>query len=455
MRLGQHRRMQTIEEAAEALAAGRASAAALVDEALARIEGSAVRGTFTAVHADAARAQARALDALRSAGAPPSRYAGIPVTVKDLFDEAGRTTAAGSVVLRGAPPAAADAPAVARLRRLGFVVIGRTGMTEFAFSGLGVNPHHGTPPSPWDRETGRLPGGSSSGAAVAAAEGMGFGGLGTDTGGSCRVPAALCGVVGFKPTARRVPLAGALPLSPSLDSVGPLARSVACCAVLDAAIAGDEAPRAAAPRSASELRLGLPRGTFLTEDMDGAVAAAFTRALSRLATAGARIELFDLPELAELPVVNATGGFAASEAWAWHRRLIAERADGYDQRILARIRRGERMAAADYIELVAARARIIAAVARRTAPFDAVLCPTCPVVPPAIADVEEEAAYNRINMLLLRNTSVANFLDRCSISLPIHRPGEAPVGLMLTGERMADRALLAAAAGVEAALPER
>jgi aspartyl-tRNA(Asn)/glutamyl-tRNA(Gln) amidotransferase subunit A len=189
--------------------------------------------------------------------------------------------------------------------------------------------------------------------------------------------------------------------------------------------------------------------------MDGAVAAAFTRALSRLATAGARIELFDLPELAELPVVNATGGFAASEAWAWHRRLIAERADGYDQRILARIRRGERMAAADYIELVAARARIIAAVARRTAPFDAVLCPTCPVVPPAIADVEEEAAYNRINMLLLRNTSVANFLDRCSISLPIHRPGEAPVGLMLTGERMADRALLAAAAGVEAALPER
>ncbi|CAA9272564.1 MAG: Putative amidase R03093 [uncultured Acetobacteraceae bacterium] len=447
--------MQTMEEAAEALAGGRTSAAALVDEALARIADRAVRGTFTAVHADAARAQAQAIDSLRRAGASPSRFAGIPVTVKDLFDEAGRTTTAGSAVLRDAPPAAADAPAVARLRRAGFVVLGRTGMTEFAFSGLGVNPHHGTPPSPWDRETGRLPGGSSSGAAVSAAEGMGFGGLGTDTGGSCRVPAALCGVTGFKPTARRVPLAGALPLAPSLDSVGPLARTVACCAVLDSAISGDEEPAAPAPRPVAGLRLGLPRGTFLTEDMDATVAAAFTRALSRLGAAGARIELFDLPELAELPVVNATGGFAASEAWAWHRRLIAERGEGYDQRILARIKRGERMGAADYIDLVNARARIIAAVARRTAGFDAVVCPTCPVVPPPIAEVEPEADYNRLNLLLLRNTAVGNFLDRCSISLPIHRPGEAPVGLMLTGEHMADKALLAAAAGVEAALAER
>ena len=447
--------MQTIEEAAEALAAGSTSAGALVAEALARIANGAVRGTFTAVHTDAARAQAQAIDSLRKAGAAPGRYAGIPVTVKDLFDEAGHTTAAGSAVLRDAPPAAADAPAVARLRRAGFVVLGRTGMTEFAFSGLGVNPHHGTPPSPWDRATGRLPGGSSSGAAVSAAEGMGFGGLGTDTGGSCRVPAALCGVTGFKPTARRVPLAGALPLAPSLDSVGPLARTVACCAVLDSVISGDETPAAPAPFPVAGMRLGLPRGTFLTEDMDATVAAAFTRALSRLGAAGARIELFDLPELAELPVVNATGGFAASEAWAWHRRLIAERGEAYDQRILARIKRGERMGAADYIELVNARARIIAAVARRTAGFDAVVCPTCPVIPPAIAEVEPEAEYNRLNLLLLRNTAVGNFLDRCSISLPIHRPGEAPVGLMLTGEHMADRALLAVAAGVEVALAER
>lgn len=447
--------MQTIEEAAEALSDRRVSAAALVDEALARIADGAVRGTFLAIHADAARAQARAMDTLRDTAATPGRYAGIPVTVKDLFDEAGRTTAAGSAVLRDAPPAKADAPVVARLRRAGFVVIGRTGMTEFAFSGLGVNPHHGTPPSPWNRGTGRLPGGSSSGAAVAAAEGMGFGGLGTDTGGSCRVPAALCGVVGFKPTARRVPLAGVLPLSPTLDSVGPLARSVACCTVLDAVISGDEASAPPTPRPVAGLRLGLPRGTFLTEDMDATVAAAFTRALSRLGAAGARIELFDLPELAELSAVNATGGFAASEAWAWHRRLVSERGEGYDQRILARIKRGERMSAAEYIDLVATRARLVAAVARRTAGFDAVVCPTCPVVPPAIAEVEPEAEYNRLNLLLLRNTAVGNFLDRCSVSLPIHRQGEAPVGLMLTGESMADRALLTAAAGMEAALAER
>ncbi|MBD0271636.1 MAG: amidase [Acetobacteraceae bacterium] len=447
--------MQTMEEAAEALAAGRASAEALTDEALGRIADSALPGTFTAVHADTARAQARAMDALRAAGAPPGRYAGVPVTVKDLFDEAGHTTRAGSVVLRDAPPATADALAVARLRRAGFVVLGRTGMTEFAFSGLGVNPHYGTPPSPWDRATGRLPGGSSSGAAVAAAEGMGFGGLGTDTGGSCRVPAALCGVTGFKPTARRVPLAGALPLSHSLDSIGPLARTVACCAVLDAVISGDEAPAPPIPRPARELRLALPRGTFLMEDMDATVAAVFNRALAVLSAAGARIELLDLPELAELPAVNATGGFAASEAWAWHRRLIAERRGGYDPRILARIQRGERMTAAEYIDLVKARSRVIAAVARRTAGFDALICPTVPLIPPALTEVEPEAEYNRINMLLLRNTAVGNFLDRCSISLPIHRPGEAPVGLMLTGEAMADKALLAAAAGIEAALAER
>jgi aspartyl-tRNA(Asn)/glutamyl-tRNA(Gln) amidotransferase subunit A len=246
-----------------------------------------------------------------------------------------------------------------------------------------------------------------------------------------------------------------LPLAPSLDSVGPLARSVACCALLDAVISGEEAPQPLPQRSVAGLRLGLPRGTFLTEDMDATVANAFQRALSRLSGAGARIELFDIPELADLPAVNATGGFAASEAWAWHRRLIAEHGDRYDQRILARIRRGERMSAADYIDLVGHRARLIAAVAKRTAGFDAVVTPTCPIIPPALAEVEPEAEYNRINLLLLRNTAVGNFLDRCSVSLPIQRPGEAPVGLMLTGETMADAQLLAVAAAVEAALVEQ
>ena len=446
--------MQHLADAAAALAAGRISAASLVDAALDRIADPAGEGkrAFTAVHAEAARAQAKAMDALRHAGRAPSPWAGIPITVKDLFDEHGHPTPAGSAVLRDAPAAAEDAPVVARLKRQGFIVIGRTNMVEFAFSGLGVNPHYGTPRSPWDRATGRLPGGSSSGAAVAAADHMGFGGLGTDTGGSCRVPAALCGVVGYKPTARRVPISGVLPLAPSLDSVGPLARSVACCALLDAVISGVEAPAPLPHRGVAGLRLGLPRGTFLTDDQDPVVAAAFQRALSRLSAAGARIELFDIPELAEIPVVNATGGFAASEAWAWHRGLVAAKAAGYDPRILARIRRGERMSAADYIDLLGHRARIIAAVEKRTSPFDAVVTPTCPIIPPALAEVETEAEYNRINLLLLRNTAVGNFLDRCSISLPIHRPGEAPVGLMLTGEAMADAALFSTAHAVEAAL---
>jgi aspartyl-tRNA(Asn)/glutamyl-tRNA(Gln) amidotransferase subunit A len=281
---------------------------------------------------------------------------------------------------------------------------------------------------------------------------MGFAGLGTDTGGSCRIPAALCGVVGWKPTARRVTIAGILPLATSLDSAGPLARSVADCAVLDGYMAGEETPAPPAPIPAKGLRLGLPRGTFLTDGMDGTVAAVFGRTLTRLSAAGAQIVEFDLPELAELPAVNAAGGFAASESWAFHHRLIAEKGDAFDPRILKRIQRGERMSAADYVELVNARARIVAAVAPRTAPFDAVICPTCPIVPPRLAEVEDEKEYNRINMSLLRNTSVGNFLDRCSISIPCHAEGEAPVGLMLTGEHMGDAHLFAVAQAVEAAL---
>lgn len=444
----------TVTEAAAALAAGHATAAALTEAALARIadpKGEGARA-FITVHAETARASAAAMDALRAAGRAPSPYAGIPISIKDLYDEAGTTTASGSVALKGAPAAKATAPSVQRLIRAGFVILGRTNQVEFAFSGLGVNPHFGTPLSPWDRASGRLPGGSSSGAGVATADGMGFAALGTDTGGSCRIPAALCGVVGWKPTARRVTIAGILPLAPSLDSAGPLARSVADCAILDGFMAGQESPVVPKPRPLKGLRLGLPRGTFLTDGMDGTVAAVFGRTLTRLSAAGAHVIEFDLPELAEIPAANATGGFAASEAWAWHHRLIAEKADSYDPRILKRIRRGERMSAADYVELVNARARIIAAVAPRTAPFDAVIGPTCPLVPPRLAEVEDEAEYNRINMLLLRNTSVGNFLDRCSISIPCHAEGEAPVGLMLTGEHMGDARLFQVACSVEAAL---
>ncbi|WP_338665700.1 amidase [Pararoseomonas sp. SCSIO 73927] len=447
--------MRTIEDAARALEAGRTTSAALVEEALARIADPAGEGAraFVAVQADAARAAAGAMDALRRAGRAPSRHAGIPISVKDLFDQAGVTTTAGSVARRGAPPATVTAPAIARLERAGFVVLGRTNMVEFAFSGTGLNPHHGTPAAPWDRgNIPRAPGGSSSGAAVAVADGMGFGAIGSDTGGSCRVPAALCGITGFKPTARRVPLAGAFPLSTTLDSIGPLAPTTACCAVLDAVMAGEENAEAPPPAPLEGLRFALPSNTVLFDGLAPPVIAAFDIALRRLEAAGARLIDLDLPELAEIPRANARGSFAAAEAWALHRDLITRSRDLYDPFILARIELGERMTAADLYDLTAARARIIAAAAPRTAPFDAVLCPTSPILPPAIADLETAEAFNSINLLLLRNTSIGNFLDRCSISLPSHAEGEPPVGLMLTGETMGDARLLGVARAVEAVL---
>ncbi|MGX9966927.1 amidase [Roseomonas sp. F4] len=443
----------TLAEAAAALAAGTTTARALTEAALARIAQPGGEGAraFLTVHADSARAAASAMDALRAAGRAPSPWAGIPISVKDLYDEAGQPTRGGSKALADVAPATATAPSVARLQRAGFVVLGRTNMVEFAFSGLGHNPHFGTPRSPWDRATGRLPGGSSSGAGVAVADGMGFAGLGSDTGGSCRIPAALCGIVGWKPTAKRVPLTGTLPLSFTLDSLGPLARSVACCAVLDSLMAGEDAWTPAPAQGVAGLRLGVLQG-YVTENWDPQVTIAFEAALEKLSAAGARVELLTVPELAEIPKANATGGYAASEAFAWHRGLIERQRDAYDQRILSRILRGGQMSAADYIQLGKDRARIIAGFAARTAGYDAVVSPTCPLVPPAISAVEDEAEYGRINLLLLRNTAVGNFLDRCAISLPCHRPGEAPVGFQLMGEHGGDAKLFAVAQAVESAL---
>ncbi|WP_368416947.1 amidase [Falsiroseomonas sp.] len=446
---------QTIAQAASALSSGSVTAAQLVEEALDRIGDPGGEGgrAFVSVQASQARAAAQAMDALRGAGRAPSRWAGIPISIKDLYDQAGEITRAGSVAREDASPALATAPAVARLEQAGFIVLGRTNMSEFAFSGLGVNPHYGTPRSPWDRKVGRLPGGSSSGAAVATADGMGFAGLGSDTGGSCRIPAALCGIVGWKPTAQRVPLAGALPLSSTLDSLGPLARSVACCDLLDSVMAGEDARQYEGVPAIRDLRFAVLEG-YVAGGWDTHVTAAFERALARLSAAGAQVERLRVPELADIPAANAAGGFVAPEAWAWHRDLVARKRGAYDPRILARILRGERMSAADYVDLILARARISATIAQRMRGFDAVVMPTCPLIPPAIAEVEDEAAYNRINLLLLRNPSIANFLDRCAISIPCHRPGDPPVGFMLMGEHMGDRRLLAAAAAAEAALAE-
>jgi aspartyl-tRNA(Asn)/glutamyl-tRNA(Gln) amidotransferase subunit A len=444
--------MRTLQELSAALAAGRTTSRQLVEACLARIADPAGEGgrAFIKVNAEQARLQADAMDALRRAGRAPGPFAGIPFSVKDLADIAGQPTPAGSAVLANAAPAAAHAPVVQRILDAGFVVMGRTNMTEFAFSGLGINPHYGTPRSPWDRATGRIPGGSSSGAAVSIADQMAYGALGTDTGGSCRVPAAMCGITGYKPTARRVPTEGILPLSTSLDSVGPLANSVACCAAIDAVFAGEPQPDLA-PLAVDGLRFAVPMG-FVLEGLDATVAATFERALTTLSNAGARILPVEMKVLNEIGAANAGGGFAAAEAWAWHRRLLASSGDGYDPRVKIRILRGEKMTAADYLDLLAARADIIARFDAATSPYDAVLLPTCPLVPAPIASLDHDAEYTRVNMLQLRNPSIGNFLDRCAISLPCHREGDAPVGLMLMGETMGDAWLFRVAAAVEQAV---
>jgi aspartyl-tRNA(Asn)/glutamyl-tRNA(Gln) amidotransferase subunit A len=422
----------------------------LVEECLARIADPSGQGqrAFLKVHAKDALAAADFYDRLRASGAAPSPFAGIPVSIKDLFDIAGDVTTAGSVVLKDASPATHDAPAVARLRAAGFIPIGRTNMTEFAFSGLGINPHHGTPSNAYDRAAGRIPGGSSSGAAVSVTDGMAYGALGTDTGGSCRIPAALCGIVGFKPTAHRVPTAGAFPLSTSLDSVGPLAATVACCAALDSILAGEpviDLP----PFPLAGLRMAVPQ-TMVLENVEPAVARAFEYALAVLGKVGARIVDIPLRELAELPQINAKGGLAAPEAYAIHRSLIRKGEKMYDPRVLARILRGQEQDAADYIDLVNARADFIRRVAAITAPYDTLVMPTVPVTAPRLADLAADDAYRHTNFLVLRNPSVANFLDRCSVSIPCHQIGDPPVGLMLMGEHGADRRLLAIAAAMEA-----
>jgi aspartyl-tRNA(Asn)/glutamyl-tRNA(Gln) amidotransferase subunit A len=447
--------MLTLYELACELALGRTTSRALTEACLARIGDAAGEGarTFLKVHAAEALACAEFQDRLRSGGAAPSAYAGIPVSVKDLFDVLGDVTTAGSLLLRTDPPARRDAAIVARLRAAGFIVIGRTNMTEFAYSGLGLNPHYGTPLNPWDRASGRIPGGSSSGAAVSVTDGMAHGAIGTDTGGSCRIPAALCGIVGFKPTAHRVPRTGCYPLSSTLDSIGPLARSVACCATLDAVLA-DEPPRTLAPIPVAGVRLAVPQ-SYVLEDIDAVVAAAFERALKVIARAGAHVSELPLNELTQLSQLNSKGGFSAAEVYALHTRLIAEHSAAYDPRVLTRILRGREQSAADYLELQRLRVDFIERVSAHLAPYDAMLLPTVPISAPRMDEVAEDGAYARLNALALRNPAVVNFLDGCAISLPCHEPGTAPVGLMLAAGRDSDHKLLALAAGIEQTLAHR
>ena len=447
--------MWTVAQLGREFADGRTTSRKLVEQALARIADPVGEGAraFLKVYAEDARAEAEHSDHLRRSGVVRSPVEGLPISVKDLYDVGGDVTRAGSKLLANAAPAAADAPAVARLRAAGAVIIGRTNMVEFAFGTTGLNPHYGTPKNPWERKTGRVPGGSSSGAAVAQADGMCVMALGSDTRGSIRQPAALCGVTGWKPTQRRVPREGAFPLSYTLDTVGPLASSVACCAAYDAILAG-ETPAPVAAMPVKGLRLLLPRGSLL-EDLDDEVAAGFDAALKKLAAAGAVIKELPVPAFDRQAEYFRNGGFAGAEAYAIHRRW-QDRLAEYDPRVAKRVLLGKDISAADYIDLGLMRGEYMRTVESLAAPYDAMLMPTTPCVAPPIAEVDRsDEDYFRWNFRILRNVGVVNFLDGCAVTLPCQAPGSAPVGLSVFGVAMSDHRVLAAAAAVEGVLRAR
>ena len=416
--------------------------------ALARIDdpkGEGARACLT-IYREQAMAAADAADARAKAGISLGVLDGTIMTIKDLFDVAGEVTRAGSKALADdAKPATVDAPVVRRLREGGAVIVAKTNMSEFAYSGIGANPHFGTPGNPADRK--RVPGGSSSGAAVSAADGMCEIAIGTDTGGSCRIPGALCGIVGYKPSRQRIPTDGAFPLSYSIDSIGPIARSVEACARADAVMAAENfVPLEPAPLAG--LRIGVVQGAPL-ENLDETVAKRFPDAIGRLKQAGARISEETLSLLGDMVQVNSKGGVQPAEAFTVHRDLLSRRADAIDPNVRARLERARNISAADYIDMVRQRARLIRAMDLRLADLDVLAMPTTPIVAPTLQEVAPPDEFARKNAMLLRNTVIVNFFDLCAISVPIPREGGLPTGLMLIARNGQDHRLFRIAAAVE------
>lgn len=419
-----------------------------LEAALGRIDdpkGEGARACLT-VYRDQAKAAANAADVRAKAGVSLGPIDGTIVSIKDLFDVAGEVTRAGSKVFaEEGKPAAADAPVVRRLRAGGAVIIAKTNMSEFAYTGIGANPHFGTPGNPADRK--RVPGGSSSGAAVAAADGMCEIAIGTDTGGSCRIPGALCGIVGYKPSRQRIPTQGAFPLSYSIDSIGPIARSVEACARADAVMA-NETYVPLEPVPLAGLRIGVAEDYPLA-NLDETVDLKFSDAVARLNKAGAYISEEKLALLDEMAQVNSKGGVQPAEAFAIHRDLLSRRADAMDPNVSVRLERARNISAADYIDMVRERARLIRMMDIRIADVDVLAWPTTPMVAPTMQEVAAPDEFARKNAMLLRNTVIVNFFDLCAISVPIPRGSGLPAGFMLVARNGQDQRLFRIAAAVE------
>lgn len=443
---------KTIKNTMSALNSGEITALSLIEDSLTAIKIKPNQGskTFLKIHEDAARHTATYYDKMRDAGEIVPPYAGVPIAVKDNFDMAGDVTTCGSKVLSSSSPASQDAPAVLRLRNAGFILIGRTNMTEFAYSGLGLNPHFGTPSNPYSGDENRIPGGSSSGTAVAISAGMTVAGIGTDTGGSCRIPAAFCGLVGFKPSSVAIPLSGVFPLSTSLDAVGPLGSSVDCCAKLFATMSGltySDLPAV----SVKGLRIGVVQN-YVRDGIEDCISHAIENAEKALADAGAQMGPITVPSLDTIPNINGKGGFAAAESFATLHKVLESSYNQIDPRVSSRIAKGGDQTAVDYIELIGARKKLIQRYLEEVEQYDVVLIPTVPMLAPQFSDLENDADYSSANLLALRNSSIANMLDIPAISLPMITRSELPTGLTLFGRRNEDLKLLRIARSVEQTL---
>lgn len=413
-------------------------------------ESTLAQHTFVSMDAAEALAMAARSDERRSQAHARSPLDGMPISLKDLFDVQGQVTTSGSLSCQDEAPAIADAPVVQRLRQAGAVLLGRSNMSEFAFSGVGINPHFGTPTNPCDKQVARIPGGSSSGAAVSVALGLAVAGIGSDTGGSLRIPAALCGLVGFKPTQNRVPLTGVNELARSLDTAGAITHNVSDALLLDAVLSGQPLDWPHKPLSA--MRLAVPT-SFMLDELEPMVAKAFERACRCLSAQGVQLVELSMPELAEIAQINQPGGLSSIEAYAAQRHRIEPDTSRIDPRVLLRMMQGKGVSAADYLALCDRRKAWQARMTQRLQGFDALICPTVPMVAPPIADLlHDDDVFFKTNRLLLRNPSVVNFWDGCAFSLPCHAPGELPMGLMLSAGHGQDAALAGLALLVEEAL---
>ena len=440
---------RTLAHLAEALASGAVTAEALAVEALTAASDGRRTGTqvFIKLDPDKVLAQARAMDQLRAVGCELSPYAGIPISIKDLADVQGEITSAGSQIHANAPAAAKDAPVVARLRKAGFVLMGRTNMSEYAYSGVGLNPHYGTPGNAFD-ET-RVPGGSTSGGGVSVGLGMAALALGSDTGGSVRIPSALNGLAGFKPTTSAVPTTGCFPLSTTLDSIGPLAPTQACCQVVHGIFSGQEEPDAPIPEMRG-LRFIVPTN-LIRDDADPEVLAAFDQAIETLKSAGAAIFDIPVPEIDHIMTSPRGVNFAAAEAYAVHRDALATRQSEFDYRVHARISQGADISAAEYHALFLSSRAIQSTFAARMTDYDGVLAPTCAILAPKIDALEANFdTFSKFNGLLLRNCTVFNRLNGCAATIPIQKPGEHGIGLMVANPGGADWKTLRMAQAIEA-----